>query len=69
MTGTLPAAHSATAAAAATAARTAQVAMAVEEATRPQGARLGRNEGIAARGAVAVPAAEVVSGSVTNRQG
>ncbi len=46
-----------------------QVVMAAEVATRPQGARHGRNGGTAARGAAAAPAAEVVSGSLTNRQG
>ncbi len=35
-----------------------QAAMPAEEATRPQGARHGRNEGIAARGAAAAPAAK-----------
>ncbi len=67
--GALPAARSGTAAAAAIAAPTVQVAMAAEEVTQPQGARHKRNGGIAARGAAAAPAAEVVSGSLTNRQG
>ncbi len=68
MRGALPAVHSATAAAA-MAASMEQVAISAEEATRPQGARHGRNGGIAARGAAAVPAAEAVSGSLINRQG
>ncbi len=67
--GALPAARSATAAAAATVAPMEQVAMAAEEVTRPQGARHGRNGGIAARGAAAVPAAQAVSGSLTNGRG
>ncbi len=69
MRGALPAARSATAAAAAMVAPMEQVAMPAEEATRPQGAKHGRNGGIAARGAAAVPAAEAASGSLINRQG
>ncbi len=65
----LPAARSATAAAAATAAPMVQVVMAAEVATRPQGARHGRSGETVARGAAAVPVAEVVSGSLINRQG
>jgi hypothetical protein len=45
------------------------VFMAAEAVTRPQGARHGRSEETAARGAAAVPAAEVVSGFLINRQG
>jgi hypothetical protein len=44
-----------------------QAAMPAEVATRPRGARHGRNEGIVARGAAA--AAEAVTGSLINKQG
>jgi hypothetical protein len=57
------------AAAAATVAPMEQVAMSAKVATRPRGARHGRNGGIAARGAAAVPAAEAVIGSLINKQG
>jgi hypothetical protein len=44
-----------------------QAAMPAEVATRPRGARHGRNEGIAARGAA--PVAEAVTGSLIYKQG